>query len=400
MPGPEDTSRSEASLVAALSPSAPSRTIISVLDLKPRKFGTMEEYMVLLARALKERGWQCVFVLPEPAPPEVIRHFNGTGAIFEIVPQIRGGCGYRGLYRALRRHSREVVHFHFYSPFSLYPIVAWLSGCRLIAFTQHSRLSERPSSSRACKGFIWGRCVLGLTGTRILTVAAHLKATFVNSYRLSPEIIQVLYNGVNLHRFQPVGKKDVAGLRRELGISADSPVVVAAAYLVPGKGIRDLVSAAPAVLHEKTDAVFVLVGDGPELERLQAQARELGIAKNFRFPGLRSDVNRFMALASVVVMPSVFQEAAGLVVAEAMAATRPVIGTRVGGIPELIDDGLTGILIDPQAPEQLAAALLRLLMAPSLAAAMGAAGRERAEKYFSADRWICDTIAFYERNLS
>jgi glycosyltransferase involved in cell wall biosynthesis len=102
----------------------------------------------------------------------------------------------------------------------------------------------------------------------------------------------------------------------------------------------------------------------------------------------------------VVVFPSVFRESAGLVAVEAMAAARPVVATRVGGLPELVADGVTGILVDPQAPQQLASALLRLLTEPGVATAMGSAGRERAEKYYSADRWINDTIAFYEKNLS
>jgi L-malate glycosyltransferase len=384
------------SVASPLSPT--SRTVVSVLNLNPRKFGSMEEYMALLAGALRERGWQCVFVLPEAAPPEVLRHFDGTGAVFEIVPEIGGGRGFWKVRRLLRKHSCEVVHFHFFSAFSFYPMVAWLSGCRLIVFTQHSRLGERASRTRAWKGKLWDRCVLGPTGTRILTVAAHLKKRLVDAYRLNGARIEVLYNGVNLRRFQAVPREDVAELRRELGIGADARVVLAAAYLVPGKGMRDLVSAAPAVLGQKAETVFVIVGDGPELEPLQMLTRELGVAGSFRFPGLRSDVNRFMALADVVVMPSVYQESAGLVVVEAMASARPVIGTGVGGIPELVVDGVTGILVDPQAPPQLAAALLRVLTEPGLAAAMGEAGLARAETCYSADRWINDTIAFYEKH--
>jgi len=376
------------------------RTVVSVLDLNPRKFGSIEEYMALLARGLWERGWRSVFVLPEPVPSEILRHFDSTGAIFEIIPEISGERGFWSLRRALRKYRAAVAHFHFFSPFSLYPIAAWLSGCRLIVFTQHSRLSERASRSRAWKGVLWDRCVLRLTATQILTVAAHLKATLVDSYRLRPASIRVLYTGVNLRRFQPVPGEDLADLRGELAIKTDERAVVAAAYLVAGKGMRDLVAASPALLREHSNAVFVIVGDGPELEPLRALARELGVSERFRFPGLRSDVNRFMGLADVVVVPSVYRDTAPLAVVEAMASGRPVIGTRVGGIPELIADGETGILVDPQAPQQLASALIGLLADSQLARAMGAAGRQRAERLFSADRWINETIAFYQEHLS
>jgi glycosyltransferase involved in cell wall biosynthesis len=122
----------------------------------------------------------------------------------------------------------------------------------------------------------------------------------------------VLYNSVSLRRFQPArGGEDAARLRQEFGISASSAVVLAAAYLVPGRGIRDLVTAAQAVIRDQADTVFVIVGDGPELEPLRQQARELGIADAFRFPGLRSDVDRFMSMADVVVLPSVYRDSAG-----------------------------------------------------------------------------------------
>jgi glycosyltransferase involved in cell wall biosynthesis len=384
----------------AVSPSSAPRTVVSVLGLNPRKFGSMEEYMALLSRALQERGWRSVLVLPEAVPPEVLRHFEGSGAIFEILPEMSGGKGDWSLRHTLRKHAPDAVHFHFCSFFSLYPIIAWLSGVRLIVFSQHSRLSERASRTRGLKGLLWDCCVLRPTGTQILTVAAHLKSTLVDAYRLNSAAIQVLYNGVNLHRFEPAEREAADDLRRQFGIGASSPVVLAAAYLVPGKGIHDLVSAAPAVIRDKEDTIFVVVGDGPELETLRQLAHALGVAEAFRFPGLRSDVNRFMTMADVVVFPSVFSESAGLVAVEAMAAARPVVATRVGGLPELVADGVTGILVDPQAPQQLASALLRLLTEPGVATAMGSAGRERAEKYYSADRWINDTIAFYEKNLS
>ena len=163
--------------------------------------------------------------------------------------------------------------------------------------------------------------------------------------------------------------------------------------------MRDLVAAAPEVIRERGDAVFVIVGDGPELEPLRQQARNLGVADAFRFPGLRSDVNRFMAMADVVVLPSVYSDSAPLGAVEAMAAARPVVATRMGGLPELVADGVTGILVGPGEPQQIASALLRFLAEPGLAAALGSAGRERAEKRYSADRWINDTITFYEENL-
>jgi glycosyltransferase involved in cell wall biosynthesis len=107
---------------------------------------------------------------------------------------------------------------------------------------------------------------------------------------------------------------------------------------------------------------------------------------------LRSDVERMMGMADIVVIPSVWQEPAALVSSEAMAMERPVVATRVGGLPELVADGVTGHIIEPHAPQQLAAALLELLASPGEMERLGSAGRSRVARLFSMDRWIADTL--------
>jgi glycosyltransferase involved in cell wall biosynthesis len=107
-----------------------------------------------------------------------------------------------------------------------------------------------------------------------------------------------------------------------------------------------------------------------------------------------------MAAADVVAVPSVWQEPAGLMVIEAMASGRPVIATRVGGIPEYLEHEVTGILVQPHAPEQLARAILRLLNSATEANAMGRAGRARVETHFSMERWIGDTVELYAKAIA
>ncbi|MGH9602589.1 MAG: glycosyltransferase family 4 protein, partial [Terriglobales bacterium] len=147
------------------------------------------------------------------------------------------------------------------------------------------------------------------------------------------------------------------------------------------------------------DVAFVIVGDGPEEAALRAQAQHLEIASQVHFTGLRSDVHRLMPAAEVLVVPSVWQEPAGLVVLEAMAAARPVVANRVGGIPEYLEEDVTGILVEPRAPMQIADTVLRLLDSPDTVAAMGAVGRRRVEQHFSLERWAEETIQVYERSL-
>jgi glycosyltransferase involved in cell wall biosynthesis len=221
----------------------------------------------------------------------------------------------------------------------------------------------------------------------------------VDCFQMLPERIRVVYNAVNPARFTPLETEQQSKLRNELGIPSGQPVVVCASNLRPEKGIDHLMQAASRVLAKRPDTYFVIVGGGPLAPQLQELAVKLGIAANVRFTGLRSDVHRYMAMANVVAVPSVWQEPAGFVVIEAIACGRPVVATRVGGIPEYMADGVTGIAVDPAAPEQLANALLRLLNSPEEAAAMGRAGRTRVEDRLSIDRWVRETISLYEEAL-
>jgi glycosyltransferase involved in cell wall biosynthesis len=148
------------------------------------------------------------------------------------------------------------------------------------------------------------------------------------------------------------------------------------------------------------DVVLIIVGDGPLERQLTDQARDLKVDDIVRFAGLRHDVDRFMSASDIVVVPSTWQEPAGLVVVEAMATSRPVIATRVGGIPEYLSEGKSGMLVEPNEPSQIADAILKILNDDSMERDMGRVGRERAENLFSMEKWVGDTMAIYATALS
>lgn len=359
----------------------------------------MEEYTVYLSRALKERGWQSVLVFSNPLPEAVSSHFDGVGAVIETFQDSPAFQCNKSLMGVLRKYRPTVVHFHFFNHFSMLPILASLVRPKLVAFTDHVRQGGEISRITKLECFLWDRIILRALDTRILAVSEHIKRTLVNDFQMAPERIEVLYNGVNLERFLPLDPAQATLLRGELDLQIAQPVVLCASNLRPEKGISDLLLAARIILADKPNCVFLIVGGGPMADKLNAEARELGIQKSVRFTGLRSDVNRLMALANVVVVPSTWQEPAALVLLEAMAAARAIVATRVGGNPELLADGVTGLLVNPHSPKDLSRVLHRLLNSPEEAAAMGRAGRARVETHFSMDRWVLDTIQFYERQL-
>lgn len=197
---------------------------------------------------------------------------------------------------------------------------------------------------------------------------------------------RVVYPGVPL-------SDRAAGMTRPARGRAAS-VIGAAGRLVRLKGHADLLRAA-ALLRAGWPALRVeIAGEGPERPALQDEARRLGLEDRVTFLGWQTDISPALARWDVLVQPSL-DEGFGLAALEAMAAGLPVVATRVGGLPEVVDEGSTGLLVPPADPASLAAALERLLRHPDLGSAMGAAGRERARAHFSVERMVAATSEVY-----
>lgn len=157
--------------------------------------------------------------------------------------------------------------------------------------------------------------------------------------------------------------------------------------LAAAKGVPVLIEALPRILSAHPQAHLVLIGDGPDRAALQDQVRRLGLGDAVRFTGYQSqdEVAGALARAAVFVLPS-FAEGVPVVLMEAMAACRPVVATRIAGIPELVEDGVSGRIVPPGDAMALAAAVCDILSAPDRAAAMGEAGRQRVEAEFDIAR--------------
>jgi len=376
-------------------------TVMSILQLEPLKYGSKEEYMVFLSRALQKRGWKSILVFERPVPESIRPYFDGTGAVLEFYQDGSRLRRYADIFRILVKYRPEAVHFHFFNHFTILPILAWLAGPKVVVFTDELRQPNRLSLVTRLECLFWDRVVLPLLGTKVLAVSDYIKRTLVTCYGMSPKRIRVVYNGVNVERFTPLHPDEQSQIRRELGIPSDRPFVVCASHLRPEKGIGDLLRAAEIVLGKRPEVFFGILGEGPSAEELRAKAKQLGIESCVRFFGQRSDVNRFMAVADIVAVPSAkqWQDPAPFTVIEGMAMGRPVVATRVGGIPEYLADGATGLLVEPNSPPELASALIRLLDSPAEAEAMGRAGRERAMTYFSVEKCVQETLEVFDEAM-
>lgn len=205
--------------------------------------------------------------------------------------------------------------------------------------------------------------------------------------------IRVAYNGVQ--ELRHASADEVASLRERFAIPAHSPVIVVVGRLWPEKGQRVLLSALPSLSKQLPYSPHVvIVGSGPDEESLRQQAQDLQRAV-VHFVGHQRDVAPWYALSDVAVVPS-FQESFSLSAVEAMSTCLPVVASRLGGLVEVVDDGVTGVLVRHGDPEALATGLLQVLESPQMATSMGAAGYERFRARFTLDAMIAGWRAVYD----
>jgi glycosyltransferase involved in cell wall biosynthesis len=199
---------------------------------------------------------------------------------------------------------------------------------------------------------------------------------------LRADRVVVIPNGIDMARYRAAPHRPA---RR---------VVTSVANLRREKGHDVLIAAAARVMRAHPDVVFHLVGGGPMRDALERQARDLGVAEAVRFLGHREDVPQLLYDSDVFVLPSL-SEAFPNGVVEAMAAGLPVVASEVGGIPELITNGGTGMLVPPGDPQELATAIIRLLSDPAAASALSTAARATIERRYSFDRMVAAFEALY-----
>jgi glycosyltransferase involved in cell wall biosynthesis len=191
--------------------------------------------------------------------------------------------------------------------------------------------------------------------------------------------VSLVYNGVDLTRYDRT--EACCTLAEQYGLQPGVQLVGVVGRLEPEKGHPTLIDAWPLVLRAVPDAYLLIVGEGSRREALERQVADLGIAGRVTFTGRRDDVPEVTAALDIAVLPS-YREAQGLTILEAMALSRPVVASNVGGIPEIVEDGRTGLLVPPHDHEALAAAITRLLIDHPLADMLARAGHDLVHERF------------------
>jgi glycosyltransferase involved in cell wall biosynthesis len=201
--------------------------------------------------------------------------------------------------------------------------------------------------------------------------------------------IHVIYNGIDVDGWQP--RAPAPEVLAELGIPPEAPVVGIVAMLRPEKDHRTFLRAAQRLVARLPAARFLVIGEGPERPALEEFARELGLEGTVRFTGRRADIAALVSVCDVCVLSSYTVETFPMAFLEAMAMERPLVGTRVGGVPEMIEEGRNGFLVPPRDPDALADALFRVVSDRGVVRTMGRASRELVRERFSVQRMVRDT---------
>jgi glycosyltransferase involved in cell wall biosynthesis len=299
--------------------------------------------------------------------------------------------------RSLLR-SREVAIMHqqrtgpYHGKWAL--LAARLAGVPVIVATEHQAPDARPSPATRLANDFADRLL-----ARLIAVSESDRQQQLTIGGRRPELLITIPNGVDLDRLRPSSPEVLAARAGELGIPPGAPVIGTVGRLHEQKDVATFLLAASLLRERFPELQALVVGDGPLAAALRRQATGLGLGDAMHFTGHRDDVADLISLMDVFVLASIY-ESFGLVLAEAMALCRPIVATCVGGIPEVVSDGVTGLLVPPQQPEALAAAIERCLADPALATRLAAAGRERVVREFTVDVMVRRTMSVYEDALA
>lgn len=345
--------------------------------------------LLTLIDGLDRTRWDPLLLHHEgPGVDRLAQRARSLGIRSRVVPRPARRRERAALARLLREERGDVFHAHLAWPLRCTDGILAAARARVPAVVATQHLFS-PISSR--RRILRQRVVAGRVDRYVAVsdeVARGLRAT-----PLFPrKKIEVIRNGI---RFDAAAADERGAARARLTGDSRRRVVLTLARLDPQKGLSDLVRAAEFL----PEAVFAVAGEGPERERLEAEARAAGVAGRFLLLGHREDTASLLAACDVFVLPSLY-EGLPLAVLEAMAARRPVVATRVGGTDEAVRDEETGLLVPPQRPELLARAIGRLLDDADLASRLAASGADLVAREFSAARMVRETADLYERLLA
>jgi glycosyltransferase involved in cell wall biosynthesis len=356
-----------------------------------RVLGGAENAMFMLLASIDREAWTPTLLLDDAAATTPLRERAAelgvpTRTVAPLPLGLGGARRVPALARLLRAERAQVFHAHMSSPVACKWALTAAVLARVPAVLGTVQVGEYEPPDRSA---YWQLRLLARGVGRYLAVSGAIADELVERLDWPAERVEVVHNAVVVERFE-VPRSAV--LRAEL--AGDRPLILTPARLDAQKGHDTLLAAAAEI----PEAAFVLAGDGPERNRLEALAADLGVRDRVRFLGRRTDIPELLAACDIFALPSLY-EGSSLAVLEAMAARRAIVSSAIPGTDELIEDGRDGLLVSPGDTAGLTAALRRLLADPKLREDLAAMARRRVEAEFTRERMAAKVAAAYEELL-
>ncbi len=341
-------------------------------------------------RGIKKRGYRVILA----CQPGTYLERSGHEHALELLPldMNRFPSALRKLLLFLKRERVDLINAHGYRDHLLSLLAGRIAGVKVLIRTKHNHVP--------LKGGAFSRLIYGRLTDRIIAISGHIKNVMIGS-GIDPSRITVIHTSVDLDYFSSRPKNE--RLMQEFRLAPGYPVIGSVARLSDRKGMPFLLDALKLLKDEGRQFSCLIVGGGgssseEKIALLKQKAETQGLTPRLVFTGLRGDIPEILSLIDYFVLPSL-DEGLGRSLVEAMAAGKPVVASRVGGIPEAVEDGKTGILVPPGDARALTEALSVMLDNPARAWEMGRRGRERAERLFDEERMVDGICALYRELL-
>jgi glycosyltransferase involved in cell wall biosynthesis len=359
--------------------------VVTLVD-RPTVTGGAERLAVQVAARLDRDRFESILCASRRTAEPLLDRELAAAGVEVLALGRRSKLDVRAWRPLVRRLSAvDVVHAHMFGSNVWGTVLGRLKRVPVVVAHEHTWSFQGRPLRR-----LLDREVVGRFADAFIAVAEEDRRKMIEVEGVDPDTIRLIPNGIP----EPE-PGDGAAVRRELGIAADAPVIGVVCELRAQKALEVLFAAAAELRRELPQLRVLVAGDGPARASLEQEAQRLELDGTVQLLGIRRDVPALLDALDVAVLSSDY-EGSPLSVMEYMAAGKPVVSTRVGGVPELVEDGVHGLLVEPRDPAALAAAIGRLLRDPAEARRLGEHGRERQQRDLSLDAMVRRIEDLYE----
>jgi glycosyltransferase involved in cell wall biosynthesis len=369
-------------LASVLAPSEESKPLRLLWLIDSLTMGGAESLVIPFAREFARRGEELIVCCLKTIDGNPIERELAAAGVRTVNLQsrnLRDVAAFRRLLALIRSEQVDLIHAHLTYASIWTGVASRLTGVPAVASLH---VISDPQANWRDRVRAWLMAFsLRAAGATVIAVSRRVRDSFTPRFGRN---VRVIHNGINTSIFRRSNAMDAFRVRREFGFGAESRVIATVSVLREGKGLEILIGAFAELHRRRPDTRLLIIGDGPLRAALEART---GNAEVVRFTGTRRDIPTMLAGADLFVLPSL-EDAFPTVLLEAMAAGLPVVASRSGGIPEIVEEGVTGRLVSPGNPTALADAIQNLLEDRPRSERMGYQGNQRIERFFSIGVWV------------